>query len=59
MQLYTRDKDHIVYGALYTGHQDVVMPFEENNEISRITYWDGRSDISYIDEIDRKLTELA
>ncbi len=59
MQLYAIEKDHIVYGALYSGNQEAVMPFIENEEVSQITYWDGRSDIGYIDEIDRKLTELV
>lgn len=59
MQVYVKGKKQVVYGALYSGHQDVLMPFTENSEISQITYWNGHSDIGYIDEIDQKLTELV
>jgi 8-oxo-dGTP diphosphatase len=59
MQVYTKEKNQVVYGALYSGNQDVVMPFIENVETSKIIYWDSSSDIGYIDEIDRKLTELV
>lgn len=59
MQIYTKEKNHVVYGALYSGNQDVVMPFKENSETSKIIYWDGLSDIGYIDEIDQKLTQLV
>ncbi|HEX9897049.1 MAG TPA: NUDIX hydrolase [Dehalococcoidales bacterium] len=59
MQVFSKEKNQVVYGALYSGNQDIVMPFTENSEVSQIIYWDGRSDIGYIDEIDQKLTELV
>jgi 8-oxo-dGTP diphosphatase len=59
MQVYSKEKNRVVYGALYSGNQDVLRPFTENSEISKITYWNGHSDIGYIDEIDKKMTELV
>ena len=59
MQVYTKEKNQVVYGALYSGNQDVMRPFIANSETSKIIYWDGFSDIGYIDEIDQKLTELV
>jgi 8-oxo-dGTP diphosphatase len=48
----------IYYGTLFSGELRSPSPFHENNEIERITFWDGKTDIGYIDEIDRKVTGL-
>ncbi len=59
MQIYAKEKKRVENGALYSGTQDEKRPFVENNETTKIIYWDGHSDIGYIDEIDKKLTELV
>ena len=46
------------YGALYSGELPSPAPFRENEEISRVTSWDGKTDIGYIDEIDRAVIRL-
>ena len=48
----------IYYGTLFSGELPSPVPFRENDEISRITYWDGKTDIGYIDEIDRAVMGL-
>ncbi len=57
--LRPREKTHDVYGAMFMGVQDGTAAFQESEEITAIRYWDGKSDIGYIDEIDRKLVELT
>jgi 8-oxo-dGTP diphosphatase len=52
-------KDHDVFGAIFIGEISGRTPFSGNEEISAISYWDRKSDIGFIDEIDRKLVELA
>lgn len=46
------------YGTLYSGELPSPTPFQENDEISQITFWDGETDIGYIDEIDRAVIKL-
>jgi 8-oxo-dGTP diphosphatase len=48
----------IYYGTLFSGELPFPSPFRENDEIERITFWDGQTDIGYIDEIDRKVIGL-
>lgn len=43
------------YGGLFSADIDNERPFLENDEASRITFWDGQNDIGYIDEIDKEL----
>ena len=52
-------KGKVVHGMLFSGTLQTLLPFEENDEIAQICYWNGRDDIGYINEIDRKLVELA
>jgi 8-oxo-dGTP diphosphatase len=46
------------YGTLYSGELPSPTPFRENEEIAQITFWDGKADIGYIDEIDRAVINL-
>ena len=46
------------YGTLYSGELPSLAPFRENEEISRITLWDGKTDIGYTDEIDKAVINL-
>jgi 8-oxo-dGTP diphosphatase len=48
----------IYYGTLFSGELPSPSPFRENDEIERITFWDGKTDIGYIDEIDRTVIKL-
>ncbi|HEY32680.1 MAG TPA: NUDIX hydrolase [Dehalococcoidia bacterium] len=48
----------IYYGTLFSGELPSPVPFRENEEISQITFWDGETDIGYIDEIDKKVIRL-
>ena len=50
--------NRIYYGTLYSGELLSPAPFRENEEISRITFWDGKTDIGYMDEIDRAVIKL-
>ena len=50
--------NRIYYGTLYSGELHSPVPFRENDEISQITFWDGKTDIGYIDEIDRAVMNL-
>lgn len=59
IQVYVKDKNQVVYGALYSGRQNEMRAFIENIETSKTIYWDGCSNIWYIDEIDQYLTELV
>ena len=54
----TGPDNRLYYGALYSGELPSPAPFRENEEISRITFWDGKTDIGYIDEIDRAVIKL-
>lgn len=51
--------ERIEYGALYAARIDDTTEFKENDEVERIIWWDGRSDIGYINEIDRSLTQFS
>lgn len=51
-------KNRFYYGTLYSGELLSPVPFRENDEISQITFWDGKTNIGYIDEIDRTVIEL-
>jgi 8-oxo-dGTP diphosphatase len=46
------------FGALFLAQIAQVQPFLENEETSRIAWWDGRSDIGTIDAIDAMLATM-
>jgi 8-oxo-dGTP diphosphatase len=48
----------IYYGTLFSGELPLPAPFRDNDEISRITFWDGKTDIGHVDEIDRTVINL-
>jgi 8-oxo-dGTP diphosphatase len=50
--------NRIYYGTLFSGELLSPAPFSENDEITQITYWNGKTDIGYIDEIDRTVMNL-
>lgn len=43
------------YGALYVTELGEVRPFTQSEEAERITFWDGREEIGYVNEIDAAL----
>ena len=43
------------YGGLFSAFIDNPRPFIENDEANSIIFWDGETDIGYINEIDREL----
>ncbi|WP_164545596.1 NUDIX domain-containing protein [Paenibacillus albus] len=47
------------YGALFYAELGAPRDFVENDEAAKIIWWDGRSEIGDIDEIDRKLLEFT
>ena len=59
LKLRVGPDNRISFGALYSGSLAVPAPFRESEEISTITYWDGKTDIGYIDEIDRAIIDLV
>jgi len=50
--------NRISFSALYSGSLVVPAPFRESEEISRITFWDGKTDIGYVDEVDAAVINL-
>ena len=48
----------IMFAAIYSCHLLTLHPFEANDEIGRIVYWDFFSDIGFIDEIVRYMATL-
>lgn len=58
VKYHDRSDKSIYYGTLFSGELESLVPFLENDEISEITYWDGKTDIGYIDRIDRKVIGL-
>jgi 8-oxo-dGTP diphosphatase len=48
----------IYYGTLFSGELPSPAPFRENEEIERITFWDGEKYIGYIDDIDAAVINL-
>ncbi|CAM4003861.1 NUDIX domain-containing protein [Lederbergia lenta] len=57
MKLQLKPDDRMEYGALFIGDIKELRPFEENEETEQIIFWDQKTDIGYIDEIDEKLLE--
>ncbi|WP_179107201.1 NUDIX domain-containing protein [Sediminibacillus massiliensis] len=57
MKFRLKPDDRFEYGALYSGEIKDLRPFQENEEAEQILFWDKKSDIGYIDEIDEKLLE--
>jgi 8-oxo-dGTP diphosphatase len=43
------------YGGLFSADIEIERPFIINEEANKIIYWDGITDIGYIDEIDKEL----
>jgi 8-oxo-dGTP diphosphatase len=43
------------YGGLFSALIDNERPFETNDEAREIVFWEGNSEIGYIDEIDQEL----
>ena len=58
LKLRDGSDNRISFGALYSGSLAVPAPFRESEEISRIAFWDGKTDIGYVDEIDAALINL-
>lgn len=59
LQLSFHGPDRIEFGALYTAELDTITDFQDNEEAEQIVWWDRISDIGYINEIDKKLTEYV
>lgn len=60
MEFRMAPNGRIEFGALYSGHQSRVSPFQPNEEVDRIIYWDRKADIGgYIDEIDKAIIGLV
>ncbi|GAB2535360.1 NUDIX hydrolase [Gracilibacillus alcaliphilus] len=57
MKFQLEPDDRLEFGALYSGEIIELRPFQENEEAEQIVFWDRKSDIGYIDEIDKKLLE--
>ena len=46
------------FSTLYSGQVSSLAPFHGNEEIERITLWDGKADIGYVDDIDSAVIGL-
>ena len=58
MKYHNPSKDRYYYGTLYSGELSSPVPFRANDEISQITFWDGKTDIGYVDEIDVAVLDI-
>jgi 8-oxo-dGTP diphosphatase len=58
IKIQSRTKGKIVQGVIFSGTLGSIRQFEPNDEIEAICCWDGKTDIGYINEIDRKLIEI-
>jgi len=58
LRLRDTANNRLFFSALYSGQVTSLVPFYENEEISRITLWDGKTDIGYVDEIDAAVINL-
>jgi 8-oxo-dGTP diphosphatase len=54
----TEPGNRIVFAAVYSGSLQAPAPFRESEEISAITFWDGKTDIGYVDEVDAAVISL-
>jgi 8-oxo-dGTP diphosphatase len=50
---------HIEYGALYETEQERIPPFAPNDEIAKLTWWDGSANIGEVAAIDAAIIELC
>ena len=48
----------VFHSTLYSGQIASLAPFHGNDEIERITLWDGKTDIGYVDDIDQAVINL-
>ena len=58
MKFCLQPDKRIEFGALYSCQTNKIVPFKENDEVEKITFWDAETDIGYIDEIDKKLIDF-
>ena len=58
LRLHDTGNNRLFFSTLYSGQVTSLTPFHESEEISRITFWDGKTDIGYIDEIDAAVIHL-
>ena len=59
-KIYIERNNQLVFGAIYACEIESIQPFQANEEISQIMWWDMESAVNgYFDEIDRKLAEMT
>ena len=54
-----RSDGNITFLAIYSASLSIISVFQANEEIAMDTYWDFRSNIGYINEIDQYIAELV
>lgn len=59
LKLHDETEDRFFFSALFLGELPSPTPFRENEEISQITYWDGKESLGYIDDIDAAVVDLV
>ncbi|MEC0243644.1 NUDIX domain-containing protein [Paenibacillus dokdonensis] len=52
---FTLKNGRVEYGGLFSADIELERPFLNNDEATKIIFWDGTEDIGYIDEIDKEL----
>jgi 8-oxo-dGTP diphosphatase len=50
---------HVEYGALYQTEQEQIPPFAPNDEIAKLTWWDGSANIGEVSVIDAAVIALC
>ncbi|MBD2848685.1 NUDIX domain-containing protein [Paenibacillus sp. IB182496] len=52
---FTLKSGKVEYGGLFSADIELERPFLKNDEANKIIFWDGTTEIGYIDEIDKEL----
>jgi len=59
LKLHDGTENRFFFSALFLGELPSPAPFRENDEISQITYWNGKESLGYIDDIDAAVIDLV
>lgn len=58
-KVFDKNIGEIKYRTVYHAEIDVIMEFNENDEMDKIMLWDLESDVGYFDEVDKKMLQIC
>ena len=58
-KVFDKNIGEIKYRTVYHAETDVIMEFNENDEMDKIMLWDLESDVGYFDEVDKKMLQMC